>query len=102
MYSQMRMSTTTEVEKPAKKINFSDMPCTVIDYKHALKSKGYNEKSYQSFDEVINKHFDIVPVVPVSRWSLRAGLLGYKIGMTHLYDQWGSHKPCTVIQIDRC
>ena len=37
--------------------------------------------------------------VPVS--SRRAGALGYKIGMTHIYDKWGFHISLTAIKIDR-
>lgn len=32
----------------------------------------------------------------------RAGLIGYKIGMTHVYDQWSTMIPLTVVHIDQC
>ena len=39
---------------------------------------------------------------PTSRYSLRTGVIGYKVGMTHFWDKWGAMVPCSVIQMDRC
>ncbi len=32
----------------------------------------------------------------------RTGVIGYKVGMTGIWDRWGEYIPLTVIQIDRC
>lgn len=53
-------------------------------------------------EEEINSKFEIEKTYPTSRNSLRVGVLGYKVGMTSLWDQWGEHIPCSVVQIDRC
>lgn len=67
--------------------------------KHGIKN---NAKSFKSFEEAINKNFELEMTEPVSRDSKRVGLMGYKMGMTHFWDKWGKLTPCTVIQVDRC
>jgi len=61
-----------------------------------------DRRFFKSYDKEINSQFILEPTFPLSRESKRVGLLGYKIGMTHYWDKWGVHVPCTVIQIDRC
>jgi len=43
-----------------------------------------------------------MPSEAVDRNSKRVGLLGYKMGMTHIWDKWGKLTACSVIQVDRC
>eukprot|EP00921_Rhytidocystis_pertsovi_P015801 GHVQ01025050.1.p1 GENE.GHVQ01025050.1~~GHVQ01025050.1.p1 ORF type:complete len:280 (-),score=10.21 GHVQ01025050.1:321-1160(-) len=41
------------------------------------------------------------PIRPI--WnSRRCGVLAYKIGNMHIWDEWGERHPCTVCQVDRC
>jgi hypothetical protein len=58
--------------------------------------------TFTSFEDQINSHFTLEKTAPSNRESKRAGLLGYKVGMTHFWNKWGQIVPCTVIQIDRC
>ena len=67
--------------------------------KFGVKNK---KKTFVSFEDNINKQFDLQPSEPATRESKRAGLMGYKIGCTHFWDKWGKLIPCTVIQVDRC
>lgn len=54
------------------------------------------------YDEEVNQHFNVEPVVPIGMDSRRAGLLAVKMGMTFVYDKWGAKIGCTVLQVDRC
>ena len=58
--------------------------------------------TFKSFEEEINEQFDLQTTEAATRESKRAGLMGYKVGMTHFWDKWGVLVPCTVIQVDRC
>jgi large subunit ribosomal protein L3 len=49
----------------------------------------------------INKKFTLKKN-EATRHSKRTGLLGYKIGMTGLWDKFGTWHPLTVLKIDRC
>jgi large subunit ribosomal protein L3 len=49
----------------------------------------------------INKKFTLKKN-EATRHSKRTGLLGYKIGMTGLWDKFGTWHPLTVFKIDRC
>jgi len=40
--------------------------------------------------------------VEPKKTSKRTGVLGYKLGMTSIWDKWGTLHPLTVIQVDRC
>lgn len=77
-----------------------------IDYEASLNSRRFGHtnqmQTFRSFEEEINKNFDLVPTKPTHRLAQRTGVLGYKIGMTHFWDKWGKLQPCTVIQLDRC
>lgn len=53
-------------------------------------------------ERYINEKFKIQSREEKSTSSRRTGALGYKIGMTHIYDKWGFHVPLTAIKIDRC
>ena len=58
--------------------------------------------TFTSFEDQINAQFDLQPTEASTRLSKRAGVMGYKVGMTHIWDKWGKQVPCTVIQLDRC
>ena len=62
------------------------------------KPKEYNQES------VINEKFKnkIKTITPISKYSKRTGILGYKIGMTGTWDKFGTWFPLTVLKIDRC
>lgn len=59
-------------------------------------------KDFGSHEEEINSHFNVEHNPPIHRDSRRCGAIGYKMGMTTLWDKWGIANPCTIIQIDRC
>jgi len=60
-------------------------------------------QTFRSFEEEINKQYSALQMTePTSRYSLRTGIIGYKVGMTHFWDKWGMMVGCTVIQMDRC
>ena len=77
-----------------------------LDYDKLLNSKKFGvknqAKTFKSFEDEINKNFNLAMTEPVSRDSKRVGLMGYKMGMTHFWDKWGKLTPCTVVQVDRC
>ncbi len=57
---------------------------------------------FGSLEEEINSKFDVKHTPPIHKDSLRCGAIGYKVGMTHIWDKWGKEIPCTVLQLDRC
>lgn len=77
-----------------------------IDYDAVTNSARYGvtnkPQTFKSFEEEINKNFELVPTLKADRLSKRTGVIGYKIGCTHFWDKWGKLQPCTVIQLDRC
>mmetsp|Transcript_17751 Transcript_17751/g.20513 ORF Transcript_17751/g.20513 Transcript_17751/m.20513 type:complete len:250 (+) Transcript_17751:93-842(+) len=58
--------------------------------------------TYGSLEKQINEKFDVQYHPPISKEPRRCGAIGYKIGMTTIFDKWGVGIPCTVIQLDRC
>lgn len=48
-------------------------------------------------EKIINQKFDIKKREEVPHYTLRCGAIGYKLGMTAVYDQWGKYQPLTVI-----
>ena len=77
-----------------------------MDYEAILKDAGHKRvglknrpNTFRSFEDEINKQYsdDLQLTEPIGRESKRAGVLGYKMGMTHFWDRWGVHVPCTVI-----
>lgn len=59
-------------------------------------------EEFGSLEKEINSKFDVKDVPATSPNSMRCGAIGYKIGMTTIFDKWGIAIPCTVIQLDRC
>ena len=53
-------------------------------------------------ERILNERFNVKQRENVSKTSLRCGAIGYKLGMTAVYDRWGVYQPLTVIQLDRC
>lgn len=80
----------------------------IINYENYVKdgvhAQGAKIDSYTSFTDAVNKdNFgDLVRTEPIDRYSKRVGLLGYKMGQTFFWDNWGVAQHCTVISIDRC
>ena len=65
-----------------------------------MKRVGVKNKTntFCSFEDHINMQYsDLKVSEPASRDSRRAGVLGYKIGMTHFWDKWGAMVGCTVV-----
>lgn len=73
----------------------------ILDYKTLLNLDPKNY-TFGNIEDKVNSNFDIKPTEPAIRESKRVGVLGMKVGMTHFWDRWGCHTPCTVIQLDRC
>ena len=60
-------------------------------------------KEYFNIANEINKKFNLKKNDDKpTRHSKRTGLLGYKIGMTGVWDKFGTWHPLTVLKIDRC
>lgn len=74
--------------------------CKAAQDKLAKKEAEQSKKFYNIADE-INKKFKIKKVEAAKELK-RTGLLGYKIGMTGVWDKFGIWYPLTVIKIDRC
>ncbi|EGR34111.1 hypothetical protein IMG5_023250 [Ichthyophthirius multifiliis] len=58
---------------------------------------------YFNPENLVNQKFksQLKPISP-TKTSKRTGVLGYKLGMTSIWDKWGTLVPLTVIQLDRC
>ena len=67
-----------------------------------IKTDVEENKKYFNIAEEINKKFKINKVENTTRELKRTGLIGYKIGMTGVWDKFGTWHPLTVIKIDRC
>lgn len=74
--------------------------CKAAQEKLAKKELEQSKKFFNIADE-INKKFKIKKVEAAKELK-RTGLLGYKIGMTGVWDKFGTWHPLTVIKIDRC
>jgi hypothetical protein len=57
---------------------------------------------FGSIEEENNARFEVERSYPNGRDSKRVGALGFKVGMTSMWDKWGTHIPMSVIQLDRC
>lgn len=82
-----------------------------LDYESILRQSGQKRiavknkpNTFRSFEDDINMQYaeEMSLSEPAGRASLRTGIIGYKMGMTHFWDRWGALVPCTVIQLDRC
>lgn len=86
--------------------NLSQTKEAGVDYEAVIESEKYGVKNdiktFKSFEEEINAQFAVTPSEPAHRLSKRSGVVGYKIGMTNIWDKWGKLTPCTVVQLDRC
>lgn len=89
LLNSKQMKLKEELEKGPKLFTSS------VEYlkKHPLPEK--------NIEEQVNSKFSLVPIEP-ERLSERVGLLGYKMGMTGAWDNFGKWFPLTVIKIDRC
>lgn len=56
---------------------------------------------YRNLADEINKKYEIKKVTG-TKDSKRTGIIGYKMGMTGLWDKWGIWFPLTVIKIENC
>jgi len=69
-----------------------------------LDHAGKFQKSYENVESLVNSNFFKEGVVTEheNHQGRRAGALGYKVGMTGVYDMWGIYHPLTIIHVDRC
>ena len=58
--------------------------------------------NYIDYVNQINEKFHVKPFVPTTKNVRRAGLIGYKVGMTTIWDKWGAAIACTVVLINNC
>lgn len=61
----------------------------------------YKKEDYYNRADEINQKFEIQKVEP-SKNTVRAGLLGFKVGMTMAWDKFGTAFPLTVVKVDNC
>lgn len=59
-------------------------------------------KTFGSVEHEINQNKPVAHKSFYAFKTKRCGAIGYKIGMTSIFDKWGIQIPCTVIQLDRC
>lgn len=59
-------------------------------------------REFMNAERFVNEKFTVAPVKPSSKASRRCGSMGYKMGMTSIFDKWGHMIPLTVLQLDRC
>jgi 50S ribosomal protein uL3 len=57
---------------------------------------------YRNMELEVNANFKIDKVQPYGKEILRTGVIGYKMGMTGVWDKYGIYYPLTVIKVDRC
>lgn len=69
--------------------------------KRLKKNQALEKQKYFNIAEEVNKKFKIEKVEG-SKDLKRVGLLGYKVGMTGVWDKFGTWHPLTVVKIDRC
>lgn len=60
------------------------------------------KRIYRNMELEVNSKYKINKVVPSGKDVLRTGIIGYKMGMTGVWDKFGIYYPLTVIKIDRC
>jgi hypothetical protein len=72
-----------------------------LSYINTIEKQEIEEIKYYNPVAEVNKPFVLKKVEPTKE-SQRVGLLGYKVGMTGVWDRWGTWLPLTVIKIDRC
>jgi large subunit ribosomal protein L3 len=63
--------------------------------------KKFLPEDYRNRTDEINKNYEIKKVEGTKN-SSRVGLLGYKMGMTAVWDKFGTIMPLTVIKVDNC
>jgi hypothetical protein len=72
-----------------------------LSYINTIEKTEKEEITYYNPITEINKNYTVKQIEPTKE-SKRVGLLGYKVGMTGVWDRWGTWLPLTVIKIDRC
>lgn len=57
-------------------------------------------KQYYNVENEVNiKHWKNMKNVPATEESRRTGAIGFKVGMTSLWDRWGKRIALTVVQV---
>ncbi len=72
-----------------------------LSYVNDIKPKE-PEKDYYNRAEIINAKLAPLKSVTGTKTSVRCGLIGYKVGMTSVWDKFGTVHPLTVVKIDNC
>ncbi|EAR84738.3 50S ribosomal protein L3 (macronuclear) [Tetrahymena thermophila SB210] len=84
-----------------EKVIYSDPTQVPARATPSLKNKV--EINHFNCEEIVNKKFEgQIKQFEPTKTSKRTGILGYKLGMTSIWDKWGKLHALTVIQIDRC
>lgn len=71
-------------------------------YNHEPKRAPKIEMNFPDYVESINRKLPAKFTRAASKSPLRCGVIGYKQGMTSLFNKWGVHIPCSVIQVFFC
>lgn len=92
--------TAMKIQEEMEKEKLSKMKVTDWEGKTYRQLK--QSRDYFNAERAVDEKYQVSPVVPSSHMARRCGSMGYKIGMTSVYDKWGHLIPLTVIQLDRC
>jgi hypothetical protein len=94
----------TSLKKPslATPLTNSLMHIAQCEFSNRFRVKRkYKWDKYGSLEHQINQDKPASLGARPDPEKLRSGALGYKIGMTSIFDKWGKMIPCTVVQLDR-
>lgn len=69
----------------------------VTIYKHPVVKP--LQMTYMDYVDAVNANFHLHRNRPKIKPSIRTGMIGYKQGMTTIYNKWGVATPCTVVQV---
>jgi len=81
----------------------NDWTVNAADYSKFTPAEAEDEllTEFKNYEDTVNANYDVKPVSPIGMYTKRTGVLGYKIGMTQIWDKWGVMHPCSVVHLDR-
>ena len=75
---------------------------SILNFEGQNWKKKENKMRKMNAERIVNEKYDIKKVKPSNPMSRRCGVIGYKMGMTNIFNKWGKAENLTVLQIDRC